>query len=120
MSEQNHHEPPDPEANSLTPTTTADRDSLTSKKMEQDAPMADTTAEAIANSEAEATGNDLELKKTETQQYPPTLTVLTIMISLLMSMFLIALDRTIISTAIPRITDEFSKCSQFAPTQEKE
>lgn len=109
MSEQSHHEQPNPEASSLTPSTTVGRDSLTSKKIEQDAPTADTTTEAIGTSEAEAKGNGLELKKTETQEYPPTFTVLTIMVSLLMSMFLVALDRTIISTAIPRITDDFSK-----------
>ena len=119
MSEQNHHEQLDPEAKSITPSTTVDRDSLTSKKFEQDAPMADTTAEAVGNSEAEAKGNGLELRKTQTQEYPPTLTVIPIMVSLLLSMFLVALDRTIISTAIPRITDDFRKFSQSALNPER-
>ena len=118
MSEQTEHQKLDPEKNSITPSTTVDRDSLTSKNVEQEAPMADTTAEAIGNSEAEAKGNGAELEKTETREYPPALAVLTIMVSLLLSMFLVALDRTIIATAIPRITDDFSKFSQLSPRKE--
>ncbi|KFZ19398.1 hypothetical protein V502_03670, partial [Pseudogymnoascus sp. VKM F-4520 (FW-2644)] len=39
--------------------------------------------------------------------YPPMSQVVLIMASLLVSMFLVALDRMIIATAIPKITDEF-------------
>ncbi|GKT68919.1 MFS aflatoxin efflux transporter [Colletotrichum tofieldiae] len=40
-------------------------------------------------------------------QYPAGLKLFLIMLSLLVSMFLVALDRLIIATAIPRITDHF-------------
>lgn len=39
--------------------------------------------------------------------YPPGKQVAVVMIALLLAMFLIALDRTIITTAIPAMTDEF-------------
>lgn len=40
-------------------------------------------------------------------EYPPMRTVLVVMFGLFISAFLVALDRTIIGTAIPRITDDF-------------
>jgi len=52
------------------------------------------------------------LKRTETREsqieYPQGPKLLVIILCLYMSMFLIALDRTIIATAIPRITDTFN------------
>lgn len=53
-------------------------------------------------------GAKLEEVQTEDVQYPSGAKVLVIMGSLYISMFLVALDRTIIATAIPRITDEFN------------
>ncbi|KAJ5247045.1 hypothetical protein N7468_002028 [Penicillium chermesinum] len=44
---------------------------------------------------------------TESTKYPPMAKILLIMLSLYVSMFLIALDRLIIATATPKITDEF-------------
>ncbi|KAL8682088.1 MAG: hypothetical protein Q9186_001877 [Xanthomendoza sp. 1 TL-2023] len=41
-------------------------------------------------------------------QYPSTKVVIVVMIALYLAMFLVALDRTVISTAIPSITDEFN------------
>lgn len=40
-------------------------------------------------------------------QYPPQRTVILVMTAIFMTAFLVALDRTIIATAIPKITDEF-------------
>jgi hypothetical protein len=40
--------------------------------------------------------------------YPTGARVVLILAALMMSVFLVALDQTIISTAIPKITDEFS------------
>ncbi|KAK5707030.1 hypothetical protein LTR17_021066 [Elasticomyces elasticus] len=40
-------------------------------------------------------------------EYPPTKERILVMIAILLAIFLIALDRTIIATAIPKITDEF-------------
>jgi hypothetical protein len=53
-------------------------------------------------------GAELEEVKTEDIVYPSQGKVVVIMLSLYISMFLVALDRTIIATAIPRITDEFN------------
>lgn len=39
--------------------------------------------------------------------YPPGRQVAVVMIALLLAMFLTALDRTILTTAIPQMTDEF-------------
>jgi len=40
-------------------------------------------------------------------EYPPLRTTIIVMIAIMIAAFLVALDRTIIATAIPRITDEF-------------
>jgi hypothetical protein len=52
-------------------------------------------------------GAPLEPVETEEMVYPSKAKTAVIMICLYISMFLVALDRTIIATAIPRITDEF-------------
>ncbi|OBT80153.1 hypothetical protein VF21_00544 [Pseudogymnoascus sp. 05NY08] len=54
---------------------------------------------------------DITLAEDRDRVYPPTSQVILIMASLLVSMFLVALDRMIIATAIPRITDEFHSLS---------
>ncbi|OBT82996.1 hypothetical protein VE02_08508 [Pseudogymnoascus sp. 03VT05] len=54
---------------------------------------------------------DITLAEDRDRVYPPTSQVILIMASLLVSMFLVALDRMIIATAIPRITDEFRSLS---------
>ncbi|TAQ85849.1 hypothetical protein B7494_g5816 [Chlorociboria aeruginascens] len=41
-------------------------------------------------------------------QYPPGSQIALIMVSLMLAIFLVALDRTIIATAIPQITDDFN------------
>src|SRR5437773_9931929 len=46
-------------------------------------------------------------------QYPHGVTLASIIIALCLSVFLIALDQTIISTAIPRITDHFESISDI-------
>ena len=51
-------------------------------------------------------GNALQRQQSEIE-YPPTRTVVLVMISLLLALFLVSLDRTIIATAIPKMTDEF-------------
>lgn len=40
-------------------------------------------------------------------QYPESLKLVTIILALCLAVFLVALDQTIISTAIPKITDHF-------------
>ncbi|KAK5045299.1 hypothetical protein LTR84_009405 [Exophiala bonariae] len=74
--------------------------------------------EAPTNSDAECGDQQIRLahatpatsnKQNEDHEdkYPPFATVMLIMLSLYMAVFLVALDTTIISTAIPRISDEF-------------
>lgn len=45
-------------------------------------------------------------------QYPSTFSLIFIVIALVLSIFLVALDMTIVATAIPRITDEFNSLDQ--------
>lgn len=47
--------------------------------------------------------------------YPPLWKTLLIISGLFMGVFLVALDQTIIGTAIPKITDEFKTIQVFQP-----
>ncbi|RAO64648.1 uncharacterized protein BHQ10_000660 [Talaromyces amestolkiae] len=47
-------------------------------------------------------------------EYPGTLSLVAIMTALYLAIFLVALDRTIIATAIPRITDDFHALNDIA------
>ncbi|KAL9613423.1 MAG: hypothetical protein Q9167_002021 [Letrouitia subvulpina] len=72
--------------------------------------LADTTPESALDNEkgpVDAGKKDGETEEDESQ-YPSTKIVAVVMIALYLAMFLVALDRTIISTAVPRITDEFN------------
>lgn len=51
--------------------------------------------------------NALEAVKSREPEYPSMKKAVVIMIGLYLAVFIIALDRTIIGTAIPRMTDEF-------------
>lgn len=50
---------------------------------------------------------EVEKVKSATEEYPHGLKLFLILISIYMAVFLQALDRTIIATALPRITDDF-------------
>ncbi|KAI5357142.1 putative major facilitator superfamily, MFS transporter superfamily [Septoria linicola] len=58
----------------------------------------------------ETDGNDLTRKPSATpsEQYPEGKEVVLVMIAILLAVFLMALDRTIIATAVPQITNEFN------------
>ena len=57
--------------------------------------------------------NDMEnLSRIATADYPRALKLTFIVVALVLSMFLVALDMTIVATAIPRITDEFHSLNQ--------
>ena len=58
----------------------------------------------------EATTN--ETSTGDTNEYPGTVSLIFIVIALILSIFLFALDMTIVATAIPRITDEFKSLDQ--------
>jgi MFS transporter, DHA2 family, glioxin efflux transporter len=55
-------------------------------------------------------GDDLERIKTE--EYPGPLRLSLTVLALAFSIFLVALDLTIVATAIPRITDDFHSLNQ--------
>ena len=52
------------------------------------------------------------LSKIATSDYPHALKLTFIVVALVLSVFLVALDMTIVATAIPRITDEFHSLDQ--------
>lgn len=57
--------------------------------------------------------DDMEtLSKIATSDYPHAFKLAFIIIALVLSIFLVALDMTIVATAIPRITDEFHSLDQ--------
>jgi len=55
----------------------------------------------------EVPSKDVPPPAPEAQTYPTGLKLLAITAPLYMSIFLVALDRTIVATAVPRITDDF-------------
>ncbi|GKZ38418.1 hypothetical protein AbraIFM66950_010607 [Aspergillus brasiliensis] len=68
----------------------------------------DTAQVAKASLDAPTQPESLEPEITTPTTTPPTTaSTVIVIISVLLSMFLVALDRTILSTAIPQITDEF-------------
>ena len=64
----------------------------------------------------EASEEDIErmetLSRIATSDYPHALKLAFIVVALVLSIFLVALDQTIVATAIPRITDEFHSLDQ--------
>jgi hypothetical protein len=74
-------------------------------------PQANAAADQVSESSRAASRDGAKLEPVETRasqlEYPSTAKTVVIMLCLYISMFLVALDRTIIATAIPRITDEF-------------
>lgn len=60
-----------------------------------------------AEKKAEAISNDEEQEEEDNTEYPKSVQLALITVALCLSVFCMAIDNTIISTAIPRITDEF-------------
>ncbi|KAK6428144.1 MFS sugar transporter [Oleoguttula sp. CCFEE 5521] len=59
--------------------------------------------EAVAHDAEKAPGSPVP----DDDEYPPPAAAAVVMIAICLAIFLVALDRTIIATAIPKITDEF-------------
>ncbi|KAL8823438.1 MAG: hypothetical protein Q9191_005855 [Dirinaria sp. TL-2023a] len=57
-------------------------------------------------------GEDDDLSRINTADYPRAFKLAMIVVALVLSIFLVALDMTIVATAIPRITDEFHSLDQ--------
>ena len=71
------------------------------------------TADEISNGVEKA---ENELAKPEAEvasDYPTGLKLVTLIIALCLAVFLVALDQTIIATAIPKITDRFNSISDI-------
>ena len=58
------------------------------------------------NSDEEA-GEEAEVQSSSSEEYPKGFRLIAIIIALITSVFLVSLDNTIVSTAIPRITGMF-------------
>ncbi|RDI87335.1 hypothetical protein Vi05172_g2832 [Venturia inaequalis] len=58
-------------------------------------------------SDEDKEGISEELERVESSVYPSGLKMFSIMLGVVLTMFLVALDMTIVATAIPRITDQF-------------
>ncbi|KAF2141776.1 uncharacterized protein K452DRAFT_308840 [Aplosporella prunicola CBS 121167] len=62
--------------------------------------------------ETAPTGKTQEPEPLEAVEYPRGMKLFFILIAVILSIFLVALDMTIVATAIPRITDEFKSLDQ--------
>ena len=73
----------------------------------------ETEAHAVSNSN-ELDGEEVapQLSRIDTSDYPSALPLAMITLALVLSIFLVALDMTIVATAIPRITDQFHSLDQ--------
>lgn len=66
--------------------------------------------------DADVTATDQNVTEPPTDSevvYPTGIKVVLVLVALCLSVFLVALDQTIISTAIPKITDEFNSISDI-------
>ena len=75
----------------------------------------DTPARAESESKPELDGMDTltrELSRIGTADYPSAFPLAMIVVALVCSIFLVALDMTIVATAIPKITDQFHSLDQ--------
>lgn len=70
----------------------------------------DVSSETDIESNKESPTNDSSTG--DSNEYPGTISLIFIVIALMLSIFLFALDMTIVATAIPRITDEFNSLDQ--------
>ena len=96
-----------------TPGDSASGISLPAEKLEIETPQNDngdrqSTSENKHEDLATSDDNGMEtLSRIATADYPHALKLAFIVVALVLSIFLVALDMTIVATAIPRITDEF-------------
>lgn len=108
------HLPKSSEASSQTP---AESTNATQEKTEADAVSEERPSKSF-NSNEQGEGEDLDLSTAEKLQrlnsrdednivYPSGLKLVVVTVALCLSVFLVALDNTIIATAIPKITDHF-------------
>lgn len=99
----------------MPPTMDADDRIDDEEKKEQAASDANTMVEKNDNEETdvEAEREIPEEDQLEADEYPKGLQFLFILLALILSIFMVALDLTIVATAIPKITDRFHSVSQI-------
>ena len=71
------------------------------------------TPTATVNHDSSSRESEAGATMHDTTEYPTGLRLVLIMTSVLLAMFLMALDRLIVSTAIPAITDEFNSAGDI-------
>ena len=71
-------------------------------------PLARSTTHSLHSSDGELDKDGGPLEPVESALYPGPARLIPILVAILLSMFLVALDMTIIGTAIPKITDQFN------------
>ncbi|KAL9078696.1 MAG: hypothetical protein Q9157_002382 [Trypethelium eluteriae] len=79
--------------------------------------LGDVEKESIAESRKEANAKETkyegeELERVQSSPYPGPIKLLLVSVSVCLAVFLVALDMTIVATAIPQITDEFHSLTQ--------
>ena len=80
---------------------------------EKDTTTSSITADEVSN-RVEKAENELAKPEAEVaSDYPTGLKLVTLIIALCLAVFLVALDQTIIATAIPKITDRFNSISDI-------
>ncbi|KAF2090771.1 MFS multidrug transporter-like protein [Saccharata proteae CBS 121410] len=66
----------------------------------------------VATGDAERGAQEQDLEPVISSEYPKGAKFLAIIIAIILSIFLVALDMTIVATAIPKITDDFKSLDQ--------
>jgi len=89
-----------------------DHDISSTEKAAETITVATPSAPDAAQVDATAAATAIEPEPVE-RKYPEGIRLFLIMVPVYISLFLVALDRIIIATAIPRITDEFKSFGMF-------
>ena len=100
---------------STTTTTPSGEENTVIDEKHQDAvEIGDSTvkSEDVEHDSNDKVQNMEPLSRIATADYPKALKLTFIVVALVLSIFLVALDMTIVATAIPRITDEFHSLDQ--------
>ena len=79
-----------------------------------DGPKVEDKSEHINDEQSKVKETTVEPEEEEEEVYPPTKVVIPAMLALALAFFVIALDRTILGTAIPSITNEFKSFDDIA------
>lgn len=102
------------------PASSENADSLQGEEKEEAGKPASVTQNDTKSSRSDSDGADKEevdvstqpLEQVESGIYPSAAKLVPILLAIVLSIFLVALDMTIVATAIPRITDEFHSLDQ--------